>query len=307
MRSMCWACRGLRFFVVGAVVAACLVAGPVGTAAAAYRVDYTLGKILTSLEPRVSPAGANNWGCKPSAARPQPVILVHGWAANQHDNWYTLSPLLANNGYCVFTFNYGGPAQVLPWVYGIGTMQESAAELAAFVDRVRAATGAAEVDLVGHSLGATMPHYYLKHMGGTRKVDDFVGLAPVVKGTSLWGIATIGTFFGVTHLAGLVIPVIEQLGTGSPFLRELSAGGITRPGVRYTTIVSRYDELVTPYWNGQLPSASNVTNRVVQRSCIWDFAAHVGIAFSPNALRLVLNALDPANARSSCRFVPTIF
>ncbi len=306
MRSMRWARRGLRFFVTGGVMAAFLV-GPVGPAAADYRVDYTIGKIITSLEPDVSPAGANNWACKPSAAHPQPVILLHGLFANQHDNWYTLSPLLANNGYCVFTMNYGGRIGILPLAYGIGPMEESAAELGAFVDRVRAATGAAEVDLVGHSLGATMPHYYLKNLGGAAKVDDFIGLAPAVKGTSLWGIATIGTFFGLTNLTALVLPVTEQLGTGSPFLRELSAGGITRPGVRYTTIVSRYDEIVTPYTNGLLPAAPNVTNRVVQNSCILDFALHVGVAYDPNALRLVLNALDPANARSSCRFVPAVF
>ncbi len=56
-----------------------------------------------------------------------------------------------------------------------------------------------------------------------------------------------------------------------------------------------------------MPAAPNVTNRVVQDACIWDFAAHVGVAYSPNSLRLVLNALDPANARSSCRFVPAVF
>ncbi len=306
MRSRGWACLGLRFFVIGGVVAAFLV-GPVGPAAADYRVDYTMSRILTSLEPDVSPAGANNWACKPSAAHPQPVILVHGLFGNQHDNWYTLSPLLANNGYCVFTMNYGGPAQLFPWVYGIGTLEESAAELAAFVDRVRAATGAAEVDLVGHSLGATMPHYYLKNLGGTRMVDDFVGLAAAVKGTTAWGIGTIGGFLGLNGLARIVSPASEQILKGSSFLRNLHAGGITRPGVRYTNIVTRYDEIVTPYTSGLLPAAPNVTNRVVQRSCVWDFAAHVGVVFSPNALRLVLNALDPAHARSSCRFIPTIF
>src|SRR3984885_12270232 len=51
-------------------------------------------------------AGANT-GCKPSKAHPYPVVLVHATLSNEAQNWVTLSPLLANAGYCVFAFNYG--------------------------------------------------------------------------------------------------------------------------------------------------------------------------------------------------------
>src|SRR6202000_1591109 len=47
-----------------------------------------------------SPPGANNWSCKPSAAHPYPVILVHGTFADMSDSWQALSPLLRNDGYC---------------------------------------------------------------------------------------------------------------------------------------------------------------------------------------------------------------
>jgi hypothetical protein len=43
-----------------------------------------------------------------SSIHPVPVILVHGTWENQNDNWRALSPYLKNNGYCVYTFNYGG-------------------------------------------------------------------------------------------------------------------------------------------------------------------------------------------------------
>ena len=43
-------------------------------------------------------------------------------------------------------------------------MQDSAKELAAFVAKVRGSTGAAKVDLIGHSQGTLMPNYYVKFM-----------------------------------------------------------------------------------------------------------------------------------------------
>src|ERR1700743_1276091 len=52
------------------------------------------------VSPTASPPGANNWSCKPSAAHPRPVILVHGTFADMSDSWQALSPLLRNDGYC---------------------------------------------------------------------------------------------------------------------------------------------------------------------------------------------------------------
>src|SRR5204862_1183113 len=104
------------------------------------------------VSPTASPPGANDWSCTPSAAHPRPVVLVHGTFADMSDSWQALSPLLHDRGYCVFALNYGshaGSGQI--GVYGVGEIAESAAQLSAFVDQVLGATGATEVDLVGHS------------------------------------------------------------------------------------------------------------------------------------------------------------
>ena len=75
------------------------------------------------------------------------------------------------------------------------------------------------------------------------------------------------------------------------------------PGVRYTTIMTRYDELVTPYTSGRL-DASNATNIVVQNQCPLDFADHIAMAFDPTVGQDILNALDPAHKKPvPCRLV----
>ncbi|MYS72594.1 lipase, partial [Streptomyces sp. SID5926] len=43
-------------------------------------------------------SGWNDYTCKPSAAHPRPVVLVHGTFGNSVDNWLGLAPYLKNRG-----------------------------------------------------------------------------------------------------------------------------------------------------------------------------------------------------------------
>jgi len=182
-------------------LAAVATAGAGGAAAAAqYPVPYVFAAnvVAAATEPGTPPPGSNDWSCRPSAAHPDPVVLVHGLFANMTDNWQTMSPLLADNGYCVFAFTYGATPDApfpLDQLGGLAPMEQSATELAAFVDRVLAATGAAKVDVVGHSEGATMPDYYIEYLGGAAKVARYVGVSGVKHGTTLHGLNTfVGAF-----------------------------------------------------------------------------------------------------------------
>jgi hypothetical protein len=73
---------------------------PLGGEAAAFTAS------LNPLFYNASPAGANV-SCKPSAAHPDPVVLVEGTFASMFNSFSAISPDLVNNGYCVFAFNFG--------------------------------------------------------------------------------------------------------------------------------------------------------------------------------------------------------
>jgi triacylglycerol esterase/lipase EstA (alpha/beta hydrolase family) len=246
------------------------------------------------------PTGSNDWSCKPTAQHPYPVVLVHGTYENMYNNWGAAAPLLAENGYCAFALNYGGRSPNSP-VQATGPIADSAAQLATFVDRVRAATGASKVDIVGHSQGGMMPRYYLKNLGGGAKVDKLVGLAPSNHGTTINGLTELGRQLGTQELTDTLLGIdcqscVEQE-IGSDFLAELNAGGETVPGIEYTVIATKMDEVVTPYTSAFLAPAPNVTNITVQDQCALDTAEHLSLSADPVALTDVLNALDPDHPR----------
>ncbi len=245
-------------------------------------------------------SGWNDFGCKPSAAHPHPVVLVHGTFGNGTDNWLVLAPYLEDRGYCVFSFDYGQLPGV-PLIDGLGPIEDSAQQLSDEVDKVLAATGAAKVDLVGHSQGGMMPRYYLKFLGGAAKTNALVGIAPDNHGTTLNGLEQILPYFpGAAEAIEGILPagLNDQL-AGSPFLQKLNAGGDTMPGVHYTVIATRYDEVVTPYASEFL-SGSDVHNVLLQDLCPVDVSEHVLIGTTDKiAFHEVANALDPAHATST--------
>ncbi|MFF3908976.1 esterase/lipase family protein [Streptomyces sp. NPDC001848] len=240
--------------------------------------------------------GWNDYSCKPSAAHPRPVVLVHGTFANSVDNWLAFAPYLEDRGYCVFSLDYGQLPGV-PLFYGLGPIDKSAEQLSVFVDKVLAATGAAKVDVVGHSQGGMMPRYYLKFLGGAAKVNTLVGIAPDNHGTTLDGLTNLLPYFpGAQDLLSAATPGLADQVAGSAFLAKLNAGGDTVAGVHYTVIATKYDEVVTPY-RSQFLSGSDVHNVLLQDLCGVDFSEHVTIGLSDRiAFHEAANALDPAHA-----------
>ncbi|MFE2286004.1 esterase/lipase family protein [Streptomyces sp. NPDC059443] len=249
-------------------------------------------------------SGWNNWSCKPSAAHPRPVVLVHGTFGNSVDNWLGFAPYLVHRGYCVYSLDYGQLPGV-PLFNGLGPIDKSAGQLDTFVDKVLASTGAAKTDIVGHSQGGMMPNYYLKFLGGAAKVNALVGLAPDNHGTTLDGLTQLLPYFpGAENLISTATPGLADQIAGSAFINKLNVGGDTVPGVKYTVIATRYDEVVTPY-RSQFLSGPDVRNVLLQDLCALDLSEHVAIALTDRiAWHEAANALDPAHAeRTTCASV----
>jgi pimeloyl-ACP methyl ester carboxylesterase len=193
-------------------------------------------------------------------------------------------------------------------------MEDSAQQLAAFVDRVLRATGASKVDIVGHSEGSLMPNYYVKFLPSSRytegllagqsKVDRYVGMTPLWNGTN---VAETGTLSDAGAATGVPDAIKGQLAAhgcascpefiqGSEFIKKMNSGptGPRVPGVTYTMLMTAHDELVVPYDSGVMAGATNI---VMQDQCAADPSEHMALAANPNALIDVLNALDPAHSR----------
>jgi pimeloyl-ACP methyl ester carboxylesterase len=250
------------------------------------------------------PPGANDFSCKPSAAHPRPVVLVHGLGATMSENWSYHSPQIKAAGYCVFALTYGVDPRtaLLPTAPGgVVAMERSAPELEAFVDRVLAATGAGKVDIVGHSEGTVMPRYYLERLGGKSKVKRFVALTPLWRGTEVAGTAFLRDFAAPFGLSDPIINLVasfcgscSEFLRGSAYLNDLNADGEAIPGIVHTNIATRYDELVVPYTSGIMSDGG--TNIVLQDICPANVDEHVALAFDPVVTHLILNALDPGHA-----------
>lgn len=275
----------------GDVPAAPDVAAPLRYAVAP---DARTAQSLSQQDPTQSPPGTNIWTCRPTPAHPHPLILVPGTFFTMESDFGALGPMLANTGYCVFTLNYGYQRDT--GNYATGPMADSGLQLATLVAQVLAASGAQQVDLIGHSQGGTLAEYYAKSLGGAGNVAAIVGLAPTTHGTTLQGMATLAQAVpGLNLVVGGYCPACVDQEPGSRFIQQLDAGAIAQPGVRYTVIETRNEKAVTPVGSAFIDEPG-VSNFYVQDRCAGDRVDHGDLGYDAVVFREILNALDPAGA-----------
>jgi triacylglycerol esterase/lipase EstA (alpha/beta hydrolase family) len=274
------------------------------TAAAA----TTAASLALSAAPAIAStsSGYNDWSCHPTATHPDPVVLIHGLGSNGQENWSVDGPALATAGYCAYSLTYGenSPGD------GVGGQQPvatSAQQIVSFIGQVRASTGALKVDLVGHSEGAFMTLYIPKFGGIAEQIDRVVALAPPTHGTTVDGIVTLGQLLGGQQLVDF-FPILlgcqacADLIAGSGVVKQLDTEPIAQPGITYTIIATRDDEVVTPTTTAFV-TEPGVHDYYVQDKCPFDPVGHVGLAVDPGVTSMILNGLDPG-APIVCGFGP---
>ena len=190
-------------------------------------------------------------------SRQPPVILLHGLFQNR-SSMLVLAWRLRRAGFDrVITINT--PA----WL-DLETLTD---RLHQAVDAVRAATGAGQVHLVGHSMGGIIVRNYLQSGGGGLQVANCVTLGSPHRGSKL-------APFAVSRLGRSLLP-------GSPLLARLNAAPLPA-GVRFTALYSRHDNIVVPMESARLEGAENIELAET---------GHTGMLFSPRAARAVAKAL----------------
>ena len=231
--------------------------------------------------PDVHLAGVNDPSCR--SADP-PVVLLPGTFSTVAGNFGPLAAALAADGRCVYGTNYG--------LGGVAPVRDSAASVAAFVDDVVAATGAGPVDVVAFSQGGLVLRTALRQQALADRVGTAVLIAPTFHGT------TSPLLDGVP---GLACPACADQTAGSALLIELAAGGDLDGDVRYATIASRDDTVVTPV-TAQSPAgpADRVTSLIVQDRCPSVRLDHLALPGDARVIEWVRQALatqgrpDPA-------------
>jgi triacylglycerol lipase len=221
-------------------------------------------------------AGAVLWPVGSAAAeQDDPVVIVAGTFGPAFF-YEGLAKRLRDDDHDVYTF----PLTNL----GTGDIAGTARDLAAFVDDVRARTGAAKVDLVGHSQGGLVARQYVKYLGGDSTVDSLVSIGAPHYGTE---VANIADFFGGGSCLGIV--ACQQMAVGSDFLGALNDGDDTIGSVRYTNFYTALDELVRPVKNASLQDGA--TNVLIQSQCPVRVVGHVGLALDGTVYSGIREAL----------------
>ncbi len=170
----------------------------------------------------------------PPASSDLPILLIHGVGCNA-GVWYGLLRDLAARGIApVYTFTYQPP---------LASIELFADQLAARIDAVRAATCAAQVVIVTHSMGGLVARAYLRRYGGER-VRRLVTLgAPHHGSMHAW------LMFGTC---------LAQMRPGNAYLAELDADGGRTAGVPAVSLWSWHDSMVTPQTSSRLAWAEDV-------------------------------------------------
>ncbi|HEY7068617.1 MAG TPA: alpha/beta fold hydrolase [Acidimicrobiales bacterium] len=167
-----------------------------------------------------------------------PILFVHGYSGNA-GNWSTMISRFQAAGY--------SSNQLMAITYNSASSNTTIAnQVRTAANTLRSRTGAAKIDIVAHSMGSLSTRYYLKNLGGSSVVDDWVSLGGPNHGTTS-ALACIAISLGCIDMVA-----------GSVFLLGLNAGDESPGATSYATIWSACDGVILPATSTPISGANNV-------------------------------------------------
>lgn len=160
----------------------------------------------------------------------RPVLLLYGFLSTRR-TFEVLERRLRRDGFCVWSINLGG----LFDAFNTKGIDESAEKVRDKVERLYARyPEMGPLSIIGHSKGGLIGRYYVKRLGGDRRVKNLVTLGTPHNGSpsAYWGIVTAGTFS----------KSVWQMTPMSPFIRRLKIGAFPR-SVRFVSVYSKADRM----------------------------------------------------------------
>jgi triacylglycerol lipase len=182
-----------------------------------------------------------------TASHVDPILFVHGYTSNAAA-WDNMKARFQADGWesnRLFAYTFSSTQSNATIAQAVRTR----------VNEIIAATGAAKVDIVTHSMGGLSSRYYVKNLGGQSTVDDWVSLGGPNHGTT-WAY---GCFF---------FSPCNQMIPGSSFLNALNSGDETPGAVNYGTWWSPCDELINPDTSTILSGATNTQTACMGHSAL---------------------------------------
>jgi triacylglycerol lipase len=166
-----------------------------------------------------------------------PIVFVHGWNSSA-TTWNTMIDRFVAAGY--------PRSRMLAITYNSNQSNATIAnQVRDAVNTLRSQTGAAKVDVITHSMGGLSSRYYLKNLGGSAVVDDWVSLGGPNHGTN------------TAYLCYLFSAGCRDMIGGSGFLNSLNSGDETPGATNYGTFWSSCDEVINPDSSVLLSGATN--------------------------------------------------
>ncbi|MER8234066.1 alpha/beta fold hydrolase [Streptomyces sp. NPDC094049] len=194
----------------------------------------------------------------------RPVVLLHGFVDNRSVFLLLRRSLTRHGRDRVESLNHS-PLTC--------DLRAAAVLLGRRVEEIATRTGAAEVDIVGHSLGGLIARYYVQCLGGDTRVRTLVTLGTPHSGTTVAPLAD-------AH------PLVRQMRPGSGVLREL-AGPAPDCRTRFVSFWSDLDQMMSPVETARLDHPDLLAHNVRVSGI-----GHLALTVHPTVVAGILDALD---------------